>query len=72
MVLVMSFVLMNSYLYIFIFSGIRPRRRTVVKASPSGRRTSVVSMSLKTGIVGLPNVGKVYHETAICASFTCF
>lgn len=23
------------------------------------RRTSVISMSLKTGIVGLPNVGKV-------------
>ena len=35
---------------------------SALHASPSlSCRTSVISMSLKTGIVGLPNVGKVRH-----------
>ena len=34
-------------------------------ASPSlSCRTSVISMSLKTGIVGLPNVGKVGNSSS--------
>ena len=32
-------------------------------------RTSVISMSLKTGIVGLPNVGKVSPSKSQCRYF---
>ena len=37
-----------------------------------GLRTSTVSLALKTGIVGLPNVGKVGEDESMCIHLRYF